>query len=72
MKKLIPISFIFLLAACGSKEKESEAKNESETPKKVWMCDSIKESSFDAEGNEILTSKLHCDSVLQEPEKKHE
>lgn len=30
---------------------------------KLKKCDSIKESSFDAEGNEILTSRWNCDST---------
>ncbi len=30
---------------------------------KLKKCDSIKESSFDAEGNEIITSRWNCDST---------
>lgn len=30
---------------------------------KLKKCDSIKESSFDADGNEILTSRWNCDST---------
>ena len=30
---------------------------------KLKKCDSIKESSFDAEGNEVITSRWNCDST---------
>ncbi len=34
-----------------------------EIREKMIVCDSIKESSFDADGNEILTPKFYCDST---------
>jgi hypothetical protein len=63
MKNFIPLAILLVMAACSENK-------ETETPKKVWVCDSIQESSFDSEGNEILTPKLFCDSVLQEQVKK--
>jgi hypothetical protein len=63
MKKiLIPITLCIMAACSGNKG--------SEKSKKVWMCDSIRETWFDSTGTEQMKAYVKCDSVLQEPEKK--
>lgn len=59
MKHLLFIIAIASLSACTTEPKK-------EVPLKTTvLCDTVTESTFDAEGNEILTSKLVCDTIVE-------
>jgi len=60
MKKALCIVALAVLAACAGSKKESEV-----PPYKI-VCDSIKETSFDPQGNEVMTARVVCDTVREE------
>lgn len=62
MKKIVLFSSLALIISCRENEKK-ESTTESE--KFQIVCDSIIESSFDAQGNEILVHKWHCDTIVE-------
>jgi len=62
MKKIALYSCLALMVSCSEKEKK-----ESTTESKNFqvVCDSIIESSFDAQGNEMFLHKWHCDTIFE-------
>jgi hypothetical protein len=56
MKKATLILSVVALASCGQSKKD-------EASGKKVVCDSVKESTYDANGNEISTMIYKCDTV---------